>query len=329
MERELWPRLYHVIREVGHRFHQKYVQYQPWVIVLVLAWAVLHDRPVSWACEAKNWRTTTLRPLQLPSDSTISERARAASLAAFLREVDDTFRRTLPPHLAALLDGKSLCVGGATQDQTARYGRAAGVMAKGYKLHAIWAGRPVPETWDVTPLNVAEVQVAEKTLVPQLHHGGYLLADGNYDSSTLHDVAAKRNYQLVAPSKSLNPGKGHHYQSPFRLRSIQLLQGRFGRDLLALRGQIERDFGNAVMFGGGLTAPPAWVRGLPRIRLWVWFKLLINATRITKLKGLPSSFGKVREPGDLAATTSQPRRGDSDSVLPRTILPPLRGYNAS
>lgn len=285
MERELWPLLYHRIREVGRGFHQKSVQYQPWVIVMVLVWAALHDRPVSWACNAKNWKTTTLRLWKVPSDSTISERAKSAGVALFLRALEETFRETQLPQLIALLDGKPLTVGGATKDRTARYGRAAGVMAKGYKLHAIWAGRSLPETWDVTPLNVAEVKVAQE-LVPQLHAGGYLLADGNYDANSLYDVAASRSYQLVAPVDSPNAGKGHHDQSPFRLRSIDLLRRPYGQELLALRGQIEREFGNAVTFAGGLTSPPAWVRTLPRVRLWVWLKLLINATRIVKLKGL-------------------------------------------
>ncbi|HUQ69828.1 MAG TPA: transposase [Planctomycetaceae bacterium] len=262
------------------------MQYQPWVIVLVLVWAALHDRPVSWACQPKNWRTTTFQPWKLPSDSTLSARAKTAGIALFLRALEERLRNVWPPHLVARLDGKSLPVGGATKDRTARYGRAAGVMAKGYKLHAVWAGRPMPETWDVTPLNAAEVKVAEAALVPQLQGGGYLLADGSYDSSPLHAAAAKRNYQLVAPSHSPNAGQGHHYQSPFRGRSIPLLQGRFGKDLYALRGQIERDFGNAATFAGGLTAPPAGVRTLPRVRLWVWIKLLINAVRIIRLHRL-------------------------------------------
>jgi Transposase DDE domain len=286
MERELWPQLYHAIRAMGREFHQQSVQYQPWVIVLVLVWAALHDRPVSWACQPKNWKTTTLRLWQIPSDSTISARAKTAGVALFLRALEDRLRTVWPPHLVARLDGKALTVGGATKDRTARFGRAAGVMAKGYKLHAVWAGRPLPETWDVTPLNLAEAKVAEETLVPQLHGGGYLLADGNYDSSPLHDAAAKRNYQLVAPAKSPNAGKGHHYQSPYRKRSLELLPSAFGQQLFALRGQIERDFGNAVAFASGLTSPPAWVRTLPRVRLWVWIKLLINAVRIIRLNQL-------------------------------------------
>lgn len=285
MECELWPDLYHSIRLAGGGFHQKSVQYQPWLIVMVVVWAALHDRPISWACQAKNWRTTKLRPLKLPSDSTISKRAKSAGVAMFLYALEGMLRDTQHPQLVALLDAKPLPVGGATKDHSATYGYAAGVMAKGYKIHTIWAGRSIPEVWEVMPLNVSEVTMA-KELVSRLHHGGYLVADANYDGNELSDIAGARGYQLLAPSGSPNAGKGHHYQSPYRLRSIQLLQDRFGEDLLASRRQVERNFGNAVAFGGGLSPLPAWVRTLPRVRTWVWAKLLINATRILKLKGL-------------------------------------------
>ena len=71
-------------------------------------------------------------------------------------------------------------------------------------------------------------------------------------------------YQLVAAQRDNNPGSGHHYQSPYRLRCIALLRApfgaAFGRALLAQRGAIERAFGNATAFAGGLGPLPAWVR---------------------------------------------------------------------
>ena len=62
MERELWPVLYRCVREVGRDFSQKYVQIQPWVLVAVSLWAILHDRPAEWAADEANWGRTTLRP---------------------------------------------------------------------------------------------------------------------------------------------------------------------------------------------------------------------------------------------------------------------------
>ena len=47
MERELWPRLYHLIMEVGQTLRLIDVSFQPHIIVLVFFWAALHERPVS------------------------------------------------------------------------------------------------------------------------------------------------------------------------------------------------------------------------------------------------------------------------------------------
>ena len=90
---------------------------------------------------------------------------------------------------------------------------------------------------------------------------------------------------MVAPCREAEaPGSGHHYQSPLRLRGLALLDSDFGAALYRARTAIERSFGNAVSVGGGLGPPPAWVRGLERVRTWVWAKLLINAVRILRLR---------------------------------------------
>jgi hypothetical protein len=286
MERELWPLLYRHLKEAAIGFSQKYVHYQPWVLVAVFLWAALHDRPVSWACDARNWGATRLRPPRLPSPATLSRRLDGVGVGLFWRRLEQRLRGGGDPALVAFLDGKPLAVSGVSKDPDARYGRAAACMARGYKLHAVWAGRPLPEAWEVTPMNGCE-KAAARRLIPQLGWGGYLLADGNYDASDLYDLADRHGYRLIAAHrKAKSPGGGHQYQSPHRLRGIATLHTPFGRSLYRLRGRIERCFGNAVSFGGGLGPPPAWVRGLARVRTWVWAKLLINATRILRLRHL-------------------------------------------
>ena len=57
MERELWPLLYPLLREVASDVRQKYVQLQPWLLIAVALWAALHDRPLSWACQRRHWST--------------------------------------------------------------------------------------------------------------------------------------------------------------------------------------------------------------------------------------------------------------------------------
>jgi hypothetical protein len=280
MERELWPPLYRLIRETAQEVRQKYVQIQPWIIVATMLWAALHDRPVCWACQGRHWSTTTLRPGRIPSPATMSRRVDRVGVALFWHALEQRIRASGSPALVSFLDSKPLPVGGKSKDPDAGFGHGAGLLAKGYTLHAVWSTRPMPEAWDVTPLNGREKAVA-KGLMSQLSYGGYLLADGNYDVSYLYDDSYVRGYQLVAPyRKAKQPGSGKHYQSPHRLRSIQILQSDFGKALYRARAAIERCFGNATSFGGGLAGLPAWVRGLDRVRTWVWAKLLINGVRI-------------------------------------------------
>src|SRR5438477_4541912 len=151
MERELWPVLYRLLRETGKDFRQKYVQYQPWVLVAVMLWATLHDRPVSWACQPRHWSTTRLRPGRLPSPATLSRRLDGVAVGLFWRALADRIRGSGPPALVAFVDGKPLLVGGCSKDPDAAFGRAACHVGRGYKLHAVWSTRPLPEAWEVAP----------------------------------------------------------------------------------------------------------------------------------------------------------------------------------
>jgi len=284
MERELWPLLYCTVRAVANDFSQKYVQIPGWVVLLTFLWAALHDRPVSWACDPDNWKSTKLRLPRLPSPATLSRRVDSVALGLLWRAVQERLRSANPPpSWLSFLDGKSLPVGGCTKDPDAGYGHGAGTMDKGYKLHTVWSNGVLPEAWEVTPLNVNEAPVARR-LIPQLSGGGYLLGDGVYDVNALFDMAGQRGYQLVTPAPKAPAGRRR--QSRYRLRSIELVQDAFGQALYGQRIGIEEAFGNVSAFGGGLAPLPAWVRGLSRVRTWVWAKLLINAARIIKRKHL-------------------------------------------
>ncbi len=305
MERELWPLLYSTVRKVARGFSQKYVQIPSWILVVTMLWAALHDRPVSWACRSANWATTRLRPVRLPSASTMSRRVHEVGVGLLWRAVEQRLRDLSASHpaLVAFLDGKPLTVSNVSKDPDARYGRGAGAMAKGYKLHTVWANRALPEAWEVAPLNVSEKVVARR-LIAQLSGSGYLLADGYYDANHLFDRAHEQGYQLVTPlPRGKNPGGGHHYQSPYRLQSIALMQTGFGQRLWRWRGAIERTYGNATSFGGGLAPLPAWVRRQHRVRTWVWAKLLINAARVIKHKDLRYPCKKL-----FSAGSAMPKR---------------------
>jgi len=285
MERELWPRLYHLVMNVGRSLRLSDVTYQPHIIVLVLLWVALYDRPVCWACDEKNWVMTTLRPATLPSESTLSRRLRRVDTAILMRLVIQQIRETEEPRLVSVIDGKSVPVGGASQDPEAHCGRGAARLAKGYKYYAIYDRRPVPAAYRVHAMNMNEDKVAEE-MISDLAGSGYLLGDGEYDANAVFNAAGAAGYQLLAPREDLEAGLGHHYQSPYRLRCIELMRSPFGQEVFRLRGNIERDFGHLTSFGGGLSPLQSWVRHQKRVWLWVSAKLLINAFRIMIRKRL-------------------------------------------
>jgi hypothetical protein len=282
MERELWPALYRRIQETAKGIQQKYVHHQPGVVVAVYFWAVIHERHPAWACQEENWAGVADRPRKLPSASTLSRRLKRIGIGVFLRALAERLTSGVPPRVAAV-DGKPLPVGGNSKDREARFGRGAGSLAKGYKLQAIWSNGPLPEAWEITPMNGCE-KAAAMELLKQIppRSGGYLLGDGNYDSSKLYDAAAARGLQLLTPGrKGLRPSRGH-YQSPHRLAGLALMRTANGRRVYRQRTGIERQFGHLTGFAGGLSPLPAWVRTRRRVRTWTWAKLMINAVRILK-----------------------------------------------
>ena len=277
MERELWPRLYHELRQAARGTDQKGVHYQPWVIAAVLLWAALHDRSVAWACDPLNWSTTRLRPQKIPSESTMSRRPKKLVFGVFLNRVAQRLKGDEPPEWELTIDGKPLPVGRCSKDPDAR----GTPLGRGYKLHAIWGSRPWPEAWEVTAVRDYEGTVAER-LLSQVRGKGCLLADGNYESSRLYDVAAESGYLLLARPDARDTGEGHRYQSPHRRVALGWFADGLGWHLYRERGSIERAFGNAGSFGGGLGPLPNWVRRLGRVSRWVWCKLVINAHRILR-----------------------------------------------
>jgi hypothetical protein len=139
MGHELWPLLYHHLREVAPGFSPKYVPFQPWVLVAAFLWAALHDRPVAWACRPRNGSTTRLRSTRLPSPATLSRRSDGTGVGLSWCRLKRRLRGAGHPALVALLDGKPLVISGVSKDPDAGYGRAAGGKATGYKRTWVWA----------------------------------------------------------------------------------------------------------------------------------------------------------------------------------------------
>jgi len=275
MERELWPILYRALRQVSATDHHKGVHYQPWVIVAVLLWAAIHDRPRSWACAQQHWDTTDCRPQDIPSPSTVSRRARRAEVTDLLDRLGAYLRGDGPPAWTLVVDGKPLPVGKCSKDPDA----CPNQHGKGYKLHALWGDRPMPEAWEVTAANEYEGAVAVR-LLAQIRGKGFLLGDGSYEANGVYDAAGGSGYQLLAHPGTEATGGGHGYQSEYRLLSLHWFGTGLAQDLYRYRSSIERRFGNLGAFGGGLGPLPNWVRRLGRVTRWGQCKLLINAARI-------------------------------------------------
>src|SRR4051812_15028849 len=91
-ERKLWPPLYRLLGAVAAEVRQKGVTYQPGIVAAVLLWAALHDRPVEWACDGRNWGTR-LRPAALPSPATLSRRLGDIAVGVVLRAMARAGRR--------------------------------------------------------------------------------------------------------------------------------------------------------------------------------------------------------------------------------------------
>ena len=92
MERELWKSLYQLACKLDNSWKQgRHLRYDAAAIVGVYLWAVLHDRPTSWACDAKNWAGVT-PPDPLPSQPSVLVsvlRPGVLRLAAYLGVTDD------------------------------------------------------------------------------------------------------------------------------------------------------------------------------------------------------------------------------------------------
>jgi hypothetical protein len=302
MDGELWDGLYQFIEAVDKQHSQDpRKRHRDATVVATYLYAVLHDRPVCWACDERNWPSGVRRPPPgppPPSQPTMSRRLRDdPGVRRFRAELATGLDGALC--LCALLlvgwiDGKPLPVAWHSSDPDADVGRGAGRQQRGYKLHTLWHDGRVLPIWEVRPMSASESTVARR-LVAQLPDGdgegeakggggGYVLGDSAFDTNDLHARCAARGRQLLAPRKHADArGLGHRRHHPARLHALEMLTRDSGVRLLKLRGQVERRLGNLSSFGGGLSPLPAWVRRLSRVRLWVEAKLCINAIRIRML----------------------------------------------
>lgn len=283
MERQLWTKIVKLVDGIGKHRGNVTCTFSDAVILKTWLWAVLHDRPVAWACNSCNWPICQRR-WEKPSAPTMSRRLRSPTVQWLLRELEKRVLDSDPAtNLVWAIDGKPLPISSHSQDRQAGYGRAVGGKAKGYKIHAIVGQNDSIADWRLAPMNKDERVMAGRMLT-QTKIQGYVLADSNYDSNKLHAQCDELgNLQLVCPRRyGPRRGFGHRKQTPGRLRSVEILEHHtpdFGNDLFKLRKNIERFFGNLTNWAAGLTHLPPWVRTYRRVHRWVQTKIIINAVK--------------------------------------------------
>lgn len=273
MEDELWKEIYRLAKRIGKSKGVVRGTYSDAIIVAVYFWAVVHDRPNSWACNKKNWHGRGPRG-HLPSESTLSRRLRSEGVVRLIKEIEQELLGMNQPSFCRLIDAKPLAVSGHSQDPDAGYGRAASTMARGYKLHAIYDHLQGFVHWLIKPMNVNECPAGEE-LISRLTHEGYLVGDNAYDRNKLYAKAGERGVQLIAPQRKKTMGLGHIRHSRFRLRAIEMQTRKFARALVFQRRMIETAFAQLTTLSFGLGPLPSWVRTFKRVENWVRAKMIL------------------------------------------------------
>jgi Transposase DDE domain len=277
MEDRLWDIVCVVLPECKASSRQTYSDRE---VLLVVLWAVLHDRPMSWACEPEHW-STRRRLRNLPHASTISRRVRKPGLASLLEAAHVRSRELLKTSSGqAMIDGKPLLVSDYSRDPDARNGRAMRRFGRGYKLHAVIDAAGVVLAFSVLSLNVQERKAAGKLLPAVSNSVRRVFADGNYDSGPLQRQLESTGLKLYTPLINNYAGPRSH---PRRRRLARIMNHEIGDRIANAREHIERQFGLLGNLGFGLKGLPNWVRRHGRVARWVSCKLLLfHAWKLSK-----------------------------------------------
>jgi len=269
MENRLWTIVCSSLPNCKINYRQRYTDRQ---ILLIQLWAVLHDRPICWACQSEHW-PPEFRPRWLPHASTVSRRSWRAELAALLESAHSKLRSLLGSQSRkAAIDGKPLLVSDYSRDPDARNGRAMRHFGRGYKLHAIIDEAGVVRSFDILSLNVQERKVARELLLEVAPSIRRVVGDGNYDSGPLHKLLESTGLKLYTPLINNRAGPRTH---PRRRRLARIMNSEIGHRLAHAREHIERQFGLLGNLGFGLKGLPNWVRRKHRVYRWVSCKLLL------------------------------------------------------
>jgi len=287
MEQSQWTVIRQSIRQVTRSFPRlPRARYGDFLIACLYFWAVLHDRPMTWAVQPRHYNRT-FRPRNIPSLSQLNRRIASERFQQILQRVHERLAGD-SRYKGLIFDGQALTVSPVSQDRDARSGHIPGGMGKGYKLHAVVASDGNIPVFSVLPLNTHEMPVARQMLAAFPHDltGTLVMADGNYDAHVLHKQVARRGGFLITHPR----GRARHPVTRRQMgHSRRLLIDLWDRcpqlmhRVYQHRKHIERRLGNLACTPGLLTSLPKFVRGLPRVRRFVGAKIcLYHAHRMAK-----------------------------------------------
>lgn len=277
MDDELFDALYHIAGRLWPR-REKRVQFPGSLIVLLYLWSVIRRKPRGWVCQ-RGHQPRLLQDMPLPSASRFRRRLRELRFQEMLTEMEAHCRGLPQDRLIGCwtVDAKPLPVSPYSKDKEANWGWAYDRKARGYKLFALCnLGGDVVD-WRLEAMNASEPVMA-RTLLEATDRPGYLIGDSIYDSGPLHEAAAARQVQLLAPRKQPGGNVGIRARQPTRRHAIDMLEtfcNRFGPALYQQRTSIERVFSQMASSDVGLDSLPPFVRTPQRVRQWVQGKIIL------------------------------------------------------
>lgn len=284
-----WSRIVSIIIVTSRRLSRDdRLSFSDLLIMKMFFWTVIHNKPLYWACERKNYHGR-FRPRALPSVSQFCRRVNSPRFHRHLQLMHDVLIERAKFSRLFFMDGKALPVSPVSGDPDAKVGRAGGVFAKGYKLHALMSVDRKIIGWSVTSLNIHEVRVAHHLVeqLPPVSDSRTLIVDGNYDSKHLHNQAWERNTRLITwprgrakdPSKRRRMGDARRTMIDAWEKSPAAMWKIYKQ-----RDEIERGFGVLTCRHDLLGPLPAFVRRINRVRRWVGAKIILYNARIGALQ---------------------------------------------
>lgn len=274
MIHETFRRVKHLINRLGFYRKSRCQTHSDGAVLAAFFWSVLHNKPVSWACDPAHWDKGLWRGPR-PSQSCMSRRLASGTLSDAIERIARATLVVDDRSMVALMDGKPVEVALHSEDADSGVGRGVGHVARGYKLHALISAAGSLLSWRICPLNIDERTVARELIAElgELGDACYLVADTLYHAEHLFVACQERGVQLVAPRRRSQQGGGTRNDiHPARARGIALLEEgdtRFGEALLNARPAIERFFAQLSNAFGTLAHLPIWVRSLRRVRQWL------------------------------------------------------------